>query len=106
MFFLIDNDYDDEQIVRLVKHTKGKPITAAIGDGANDVSMIQKANIGIGLFGKEGKNASRAADFAFAKFKYLQRILLVHGYLYYTRSAILVQYTFYKVISNNTFHCI
>ena len=68
---------------------------AAIGDGANDVSMIQEAHIGIGLFGKEGRNAARSADFALARFKFLKRLLLVHGYLYCTRASIVVQYYFY-----------
>ena len=84
-------------MVRLVKKSKLKPLTAAIGDGANDVSMIQEAHVGLGIFGKEGRNAARSADFAFAKFKFAKRLLLVHGYLYYTRSGILVQYFFYKV---------
>lgn len=71
-------------------------MTAAIGDGANDVSMIQEAHIGLGIYGKEGNMASLSADFAFSKFKYLRRALLVHGHLYYTRVALLVQYFFYK----------
>lgn len=87
------------QIVRLVKKSPNKPITAAIGDGANDVSMIQEANVGIGIFGKEGRNASRSADFAFAKFRYLKKAILFHGILYYSRVAILVQYFFYKNIA-------
>ena len=87
------------KIVKLVKHSKGNPITAAIGDGANDVSMIQEANVGIGMFGKEGRNAARSADFAFARFKFLKRLLLIHGYLFYTRGAFLVQYFFYKNLS-------
>ena len=81
----------------MVKKSKSKPMTAAIGDGANDVSMIQEANIGLGIFGKEGRNAARSADFAFAKFKFARKILLVHGFLYYTRSSSLVLYFFYKV---------
>ena len=85
------------QIVRLVKKSKNKPITAAIGDGANDVSMIQEAHIGLGIFGKEGRNAARSADFAFAKFKYLKRALVLHGFWYYTRASELVLYFFYKV---------
>lgn len=85
-------------MVRLIKRSEKKPVTCAIGDGANDVSMIQEAHIGLGIFGKEGRNAARSADFAFAKFKFLKRALLVHGYLYYTRIAILVNYFFYKVI--------
>lgn len=83
--------------MRLIKKTEKRPITAAIGDGANDVSMIQEAHIGLGIFGKEGNNAAKSSDFCFAKFKYVRKILLVHGYLYYTRSALLVQYFFYKV---------
>ena len=70
-------------------------MTCAIGDGANDVSMIQEAHVGIGIFGKEGRNAARCADFAFSKFRFLKRLLLVHGYLYYTRAGILVEYFFY-----------
>ena len=85
------------KIVKLVKSSKSKPMTAAIGDGANDVSMIQEAHVGIGIFGKEGRNAAISADFAFAKFKFLKRAFLIHGYLYYTRAATLVLYFFYKV---------
>lgn len=84
------------QIVKLVKESKDTPITAAIGDGANDVSMIQEAHIGIGIFGKEGKSAAISSDFAFSKFKFLKRAILVHGFLYYTRLAIFSQYFFYK----------
>jgi P-type E1-E2 ATPase len=72
-------------------------MTCAIGDGANDVSMIQEANVGLGIFGKEGRNAARSADFAFAKFKFVKRILFVHGFLYYTRLSFMLQYFFYKV---------
>ncbi len=85
------------KIVKLIKDSELKPITAAIGDGANDVSMLQEAHIGIGIYGKEGIAAARSADYAFSKFKYLKRAFLVHGYLYYTRMAILVVYFFYKV---------
>ena len=86
------------QVVRLVKKSKTRPLTAAIGDGANDVSMIQEAHVGLGIFGKEGRNAARSADFALAKFKHARRILLIHGFLYYTRMAYCTQYFFYKVI--------
>ena len=71
-------------------------MTAAIGDGANDVSMIQEAHVGLGIYGKEGRNAATSADFAFAKFKFVRRILLAHGYLFYTRAAYLIHYFFYK----------
>jgi phospholipid-translocating ATPase len=83
--------------VKLVKTSKEKPKCCAIGDGANDVSMIQEAHVGLGIFGKEGRNAARSADFAFAKFKFVKRALLVHGYFYYTRLTTLVHYFFYKV---------
>lgn len=72
------------------------PVCCAIGDGANDVSMIMEAHVGIGLFGKEGRQAVRASDYALAKFKFLKRALLFHGYHYYVRTANLVQYFFYK----------
>ncbi len=84
-------------MVKLIKKSKKRPMTCAIGDGANDVSMIQEAHVGIGIFGKEGRDAARSADFAFAKFKHLKRALLVHGYLFYTRASILVLYLFYNV---------
>ncbi|OON21187.1 phospholipid-translocating P-type ATPase, flippase [Opisthorchis viverrini] len=57
-----------------------KPVTAAVGDGGNDVSMILQANVGIGIAGEEGKEAIRAADFVLPQFRYLQRLLLVHGH--------------------------
>ncbi|NXN93151.1 AT11C ATPase, partial [Rhinopomastus cyanomelas] len=84
------------QIVRMVKNTKGSPITLSIGDGANDVSMILEAHVGIGIKGKEGRQASRNSDYAVPKFKHLRKLLLVHGHLYYVRIAHLVQYFFYK----------
>ena len=83
-------------MVSLVKRKLNK-ITMAIGDGANDVSMIQEAHVGFGIFGKEGRNAARSSDFAIAKFKFIRRALFVHGFLYYTRLTILVHYFFYKV---------
>ncbi|XP_066496321.1 phospholipid-transporting ATPase IG isoform X2 [Tiliqua scincoides] len=84
------------QIVRMVKNSKGSPITLAVGDGANDVSMILEAHVGIGIKGKEGRQAARNSDYAIMKFKDLKRLLLAHGHLYYVRIAHLVQYFFYK----------
>ncbi|XP_030066221.1 phospholipid-transporting ATPase IG isoform X1 [Microcaecilia unicolor] len=84
------------QIVKMVKDIKGNPITLAIGDGANDVSMILEAHVGIGVKGKEGRQATRNSDYAVPKFKHLQKLLLVHGHLFYVRIAHLVQYFFYK----------
>ncbi|XP_020805217.1 probable phospholipid-transporting ATPase IF [Drosophila serrata] len=85
------------EIVTLVKKRK-KHITAAIGDGANDVSMIQEAHIGIGIAGREGKQASRCADFAIARFEMLRRLLLVHGHYNSQRLAFLVLFYCYKNI--------
>uniref|UniRef100_A0A671UPX9 Phospholipid-transporting ATPase n=1 Tax=Sparus aurata TaxID=8175 RepID=A0A671UPX9_SPAAU len=84
------------QIVKLVKNSKGSPITLSIGDGANDVSMILEAHVGIGIKGKEGRQAVRNSDYAIPKLKHLKKLLLAHGHLYYVRIAHLVQYFFYK----------
>lgn len=61
------------EIVAMMKNHQSKPVTAAVGDGANDVAMIQEAHVGLGIMGKEGRAAVRSADFAFAKFKHLKR---------------------------------
>uniref|UniRef100_A0A5F8GJ69 Phospholipid-transporting ATPase n=1 Tax=Monodelphis domestica TaxID=13616 RepID=A0A5F8GJ69_MONDO len=84
------------QIVKMVKNIKGSPITLSIGDGANDVSMILESHVGIGIKGKEGRQAARNSDYAVPKFKHLRKLLLAHGHLYYVRIAHLVQYFFYK----------
>nr|XP_010950660.1 PREDICTED: probable phospholipid-transporting ATPase IH [Camelus bactrianus] len=84
------------QIVKLIKFSKEHPITLAIGDGANDVSMILEAHVGIGVIGKEGRQAARNSDYAIPRFKHLRKMLLVHGHFYYIRVSELVQYFFYK----------
>ena len=90
------------QLVRLIKESNfdGKfVLTAAIGDGGNDISMIQEAHVGLGIIGLEGNAAAKAADFAFTKFCHLQRTLFVHGHWYYRRLANVVQYSFYKNVA-------
>ena len=67
------------------KWTHGR--TLAIGDGVNDVAMIQEADVGLGIVGKEGMQASLAADFSIMKFKHMQRLILWHGRLSYKRTA-------------------
>uniref|UniRef100_A0A8C0X0K6 Phospholipid-transporting ATPase n=1 Tax=Castor canadensis TaxID=51338 RepID=A0A8C0X0K6_CASCN len=84
------------QVPPLIKFSKEHPITLAIGDGANDVSMILEAHVGIGVIGKEGRQAARNSDYAIPKFKHLKKMLLVHGHFYYIRISELVQYFFYK----------
>lgn len=68
----------------------------AIGDGANDVSMLTKATIGVGIAGKEGKAAVQAADFGIPEFKYLRRLMFYYGRELYRKNAELVKYNFYK----------
>ena len=82
-------------IVNLVKNAKNVT-TLAIGDGANDVGMIQAAHIGVGISGREGQQAVLASDFSFAQFRFLERLLLVHGRWSYLRMAKFLRYFFYK----------
>lgn len=85
-------------VVKLAK-SKLKDLLLAIGDGANDVSMIQAAHIGVGILGKEGQQAARSADIAIAQFKYLNKLLLVHGMWSYNRLTRAILYSFYKNIA-------
>uniref|UniRef100_A0A8C6TG49 Phospholipid-transporting ATPase n=1 Tax=Neogobius melanostomus TaxID=47308 RepID=A0A8C6TG49_9GOBI len=82
-------------VVKLVRN-KLKVMTLAIGDGANDVSMIQVADVGVGISGQEGMQAVMASDFALPRFSYLQKLLLVHGHWCYSRLANMILYFFYK----------
>jgi len=83
------------EVVSLVRKKRNR-ICLSIGDGANDVSMIQKANIGVGIVGLEGAQAVRASDFAFKEFRTLKRLIAVHGRYSYIRMAKLILYSFYK----------
>ncbi|KAL7399090.1 hypothetical protein ABVT39_020122 [Epinephelus coioides] len=83
------------QIVRLLQERTGK-LTCAVGDGGNDVSMIQEADCGVGVEGKEGKQASLAADFSVTQFQHLGRLLMVHGRNSYKRSAALSQFVIHR----------
>ncbi|CAO2826079.1 unnamed protein product [Amaranthus hypochondriacus] len=82
------------QLVQLLKSCDYR--TLAIGDGGNDVRMIQQADIGVGISGREGLQAARAADYSIGKFRFLKRLILVHGRYSYNRTAFLSQYSFYK----------
>ncbi|KAF5252076.1 hypothetical protein FANTH_2909 [Fusarium anthophilum] len=75
---------------------KRRGLTLAIGDGANDLAMISASHVGIGISGKEGLQAARVADYAIAQFRFLQRMLLVHGRWNYIRTAKFILYTFWK----------
>lgn len=85
-------------VVDLVKRHK-KVITLSIGDGANDVSMLKMAHIGVGISGQEGMQAVLASDFSIAQFCYLERLLLVHGRWSYFRMCKFLRYFFYKNFS-------
>eukprot|EP01133_Synstelium_polycarpum_P010882 gene10882-12678_t len=87
--------FQKSEVVRIVKD-RTNSITLAIGDGANDVSMIQKAHIGIGISGKEGRQAVLASDFAISQFRFLERLVLVHGRRNYKRLCLLICYFFFK----------
>ncbi|KAJ2697484.1 putative aminophospholipid-translocase [Coemansia sp. IMI 209128] len=82
-------------IVRLIQRATRKRVLA-VGDGGNDVSMIQAADVGVGLVGKEGKQASLAADFSIMQFSFLGRLLLWHGRNSYKRSAKLAQFVIHR----------
>lgn len=78
------------------KGKHGRGLTLAIGDGANDLAMIQASHVGIGISGNEGLQAARVADYAIAQFRFLQRLLLVHGRWNYARTAKFILCTFWK----------
>ncbi|XP_036188852.1 probable phospholipid-transporting ATPase VD isoform X2 [Myotis myotis] len=86
------------EVVKLVRNHL-RVMTLAIGDGANDVSMIQVADIGIGISGQEGMQAVMASDFAISQFKHLSKLLLVHGHWCYTRLSNMILYFFYKNVA-------
>ena len=86
------------EMVELVKE-QTKAITLSIGDGANDVAMIQKAAVGVGISGNEGLQAANSADFAIAQFSFLSRLLFVHGAWNYSRISKVILYSFYKNIT-------
>ncbi|RZB45876.1 putative phospholipid-transporting ATPase 8 isoform B [Glycine soja] len=86
------------RVTKLVKLGTGKTILS-IGDGANDVGMLQEADIGVGISGAEGMQAVMASDFAIAQFRFLERLLLVHGHWCYRRISMMICYFFYKNIA-------
>ncbi|XP_045479978.1 probable phospholipid-transporting ATPase IA isoform X7 [Harmonia axyridis] len=85
-----------EVVEYVTKYTN--TVTLAIGDGANDVAMIQKAHVGVGISGMEGLQAACASDYSIAQFRFLLRLLLVHGSWNYSRMCKLILYSFYKNI--------
>ncbi|RHY52512.1 hypothetical protein DYB30_010148 [Aphanomyces astaci] len=86
------------EVVGLVRANNVKARTLAIGDGANDVAMIQRAHVGVGICGMEGMQAVNSSDYAIGQFYFLEKLLLHHGRLNYVRMSKLVGYMFYKNI--------
>ena len=87
-------------VVKLVKN--GLNIMAlSIGDGANDVTMIQEADVGVGIAGEEGRQAAMSSDYAIGQFRFLQRLILVHGRYSYRRMGETIANFFYKVSDSN-----
>ncbi|KAJ3649925.1 hypothetical protein Zmor_021641 [Zophobas morio] len=93
------------QVVQLIQKHTGKR-TAAVGDGGNDVSMIQQADAGIGIEGREGKQASLAGDFSIPQFSHLANLLLVHGRRSYKRSASLAQFVIHRGLIISTMQAV
>merc|ERR1719329_1333379 len=87
------------KLVELVREQDPKTISLAVGDGANDVSMIQGAHVGIGIRGKEGNQAVQASDVAISQFRFLVPLLLCHGRRAYRRVATFLCYYIYKHVA-------
>ncbi|ODV91372.1 hypothetical protein CANCADRAFT_15651, partial [Tortispora caseinolytica NRRL Y-17796] len=85
-------------MVKAVRRKLKKAVTLAIGDGANDIAMLQSADVGIGITGREGLQAARSSDYSIAQFRFLLKLLFVHGRWNYTRTAKYVMVTFYKEV--------
>ncbi|ODV59583.1 aminophospholipid-translocating P4-type ATPase DNF3, partial [Ascoidea rubescens DSM 1968] len=85
-------------LVTSVRQKYKNSVTLAIGDGANDIAMIQSADIGVGITGKEGLQAARSSDYSIAQFRFLIKLLLVHGRYNYIRTSKFVLCTFYKEV--------
>ncbi|SPN97648.1 probable P-Type ATPase related to neomycin resistance protein [Cephalotrichum gorgonifer] len=83
------------EVATLIKEYTKKRV-CCIGDGGNDVSMIQAADVGVGIVGKEGKQASLAADFSIEQFCHLTKLLVWHGRNSYKRSAKLAQFVIHR----------
>uniref|UniRef100_A0A131YCI0 Phospholipid-transporting ATPase n=1 Tax=Rhipicephalus appendiculatus TaxID=34631 RepID=A0A131YCI0_RHIAP len=93
------------EVVHLIKQYTEKT-TCAVGDGGNDVSMIQEADAGIGIVGREGNQASLAADFSVTQFHHIARLLLVHGRYSYKRSAALSQFVIHRGLIISTMQAV
>lgn len=87
-----------KELVGLVRQMNPTTITLAIGDGANDVPMIEGAHIGIGIRGKEGAQAVQASDVAISQFRFLVPMMLCHGSKAYRRISLFLLWYLYKSV--------
>ncbi|CAK7274382.1 drs2 neo1 protein [Sporothrix epigloea] len=83
-------------LVKCIRQRVPSSMTLAIGDGANDIAMIQASHVGVGISGREGLQAARISDYSIAQFRFLQRLLLVHGRWNYSRTSKYILATFWK----------
>jgi phospholipid-translocating ATPase len=90
-------------LVKTIRTKVQKSVTLAIGDGANDIAMIQEAHVGVGITGKEGLQAARVSDYSMAQFRFLLKFLLVHGRWNYVRISRYTVATFWKVRFSSPF---
>jgi magnesium-transporting ATPase (P-type) len=84
------------ELVLLVKNQNPEKTTLAVGDGANDVNMINAADVGVGIMGNEGQQAARASDYVIGQFSFLKRLMFVHGREAYRKNSFAVGYILWK----------
>jgi phospholipid-translocating ATPase len=82
-------------LVKTIRQKVKGSVTLAVGDSANDIAMIQEAHVGIGISGKEGMQAARTSDYSIGQFRFLQKLLLVHGRWNYVRTGKYILGTFW-----------
>lgn len=85
-------------LVNFMKKSQPDKVVLAVGDGANDVSMITQSHVGVGISGMEGSQAVSAADYSISEFQQLGTLVLVHGRECYRRNSYMITYNFYKNI--------
>ncbi|KAH6691431.1 phospholipid-translocating P-type ATPase [Plectosphaerella plurivora] len=85
-------------LVKRIRRQVPSSLTLAIGDGSNDIGMIQASHVGVGISGREGLQAARIADYSIAQFRFLQRLLFVHGRWNYLRTGKYILATFWKEV--------
>ena len=89
------------QMLTMIREGFPGSCTLGIGDGANDVAMLRAAHVGVGIIGKEGRDAVNASDFGIGQFRFLRSLLFVHGRNNYRRLGMFIYFTFYKNMVNS-----